>query len=370
MSENITKKIFLASRDKRSRYVFSQFKDKYEIVGTYDEQITRSDRIKMFLGAVKYFYPDYRKYRQISIASPFGVDYRAKKSEKAIRQVKNKIDFIFQYGASYPPLYTKPADIPYFVFTDSCCDPDDKTFPWRWRAPRVARDYTKKQYEVFTGAYKVFTRSQWAKDLIIKVHNLDEHKIINVGSGPIFDPIEERVDFSKKENIVLFVGGDFERKGVDVLRKSLDMVEKEVSNIQYLIIGKNTDKMKFNPHPAFKLLGPIYDRKVLSEYYSKAKVFVLASRFEPLGHVLWEAMSFSTPVIVAQAGGMPETVQEGFNGFTFPVEDHKSLAESIISIMKDDKLSEELCYNARTHFEKQGRWQHVFSRIVKVLDDC
>lgn len=362
------KNLFLASRDKRSKRLLDILSSKYNVVATYNEEITSKDKLLMFAAATKYFYPDYRKYRHISKCCPFAIDYRAKKTEKTIRSIEEKIDFIFQFGATYPPIYTKPSDIPYFVYTDSCCDPDDKTYPWRWRAPRVARDYTKKQYEVFTNATKILTHSQWAKDAIIKVHGIEEDKIIPVGSGPILDPISERVDFKEKENIVLFVGGDFHRKGVDILRNSLDKVVKEIPDVRYVIIGKNSDNLKLKPHSSFELLGPIFDKNKLIEYYRKSKVFVLASRFEPLGHVLWEAMSFSTPVIVAQTGGMPETVNEGYNGFTFPLEDHNALADQIIRVLKNDELASQLSYNARTQYEKVGHWKGVAEKISAVLD--
>ncbi|MEW5819935.1 MAG: hypothetical protein AB1782_07065, partial [Cyanobacteriota bacterium] len=209
--DNNKQKIFLASRDKRSKRLLTLFENKYQIVGSYNEEIKLKDNLLMFANALKYFYPDYRKYRQISRSAPFAIDYRAKKTEKIINELLGQIDFIFQFGATYPPLYTKPPKVPYFVYTDSCCDPDDKTFPWRWRAPRVAKDYTKKQYETFNNAKGIFTHSQWAKELILKVHNIDDKKIIVGGSGPILDPIHERVDFSEKENNILFIGGDFHR---------------------------------------------------------------------------------------------------------------------------------------------------------------
>ncbi|MGD9580924.1 MAG: glycosyltransferase family 4 protein [Vampirovibrionia bacterium] len=365
---NDKKNLFLASRDKRSKRLLDKLTSKYNVVATYNENITAKDKLLMFLMAGKYFYPDYRKYRHISKCCPYSIDYRAKKTENYLNSLDTKIDFIFQFGATYPPIYTKPPLIPYFVYTDSCCDPDDKTYPWRWRAPRVARDYANKQLEVFTNATKIFTHSQWAKDTIIKVHGIDENKIIPVGSGPILDPIDERVNFQEKENIVLFVGGDFHRKGVDILRNSVDKVANEIPDVKFVIIGKNTDKMKFKDHPNFELLGPIFDKSLLAQYYRKAKVFVLPSRFEPLGHVLWEAMSFSTPVIVAQAGGMPETVIEGYNGFTFPVENHEILADNIIKILNDNELANKLSYNAKSHYDEKGHWEGVAQRISEELD--
>lgn len=362
MTDN-KKNIFLASRDKRSKRLLDLFNKHFNILGTYNETISLTDNLIWFTTALPYFYPDYRKYRQISRSAPFTIDYRAKRTEKVIRKLNKDIDFIFQFGATYPPIYKKPSDIPYFVYTDSCCDPDDKTFPWRWRAPRVNKAYTKKQTETFENAKLIFTHSEWAKNLIKKIHGIDDQKIIVAGSGPILDPIDERIPFEQKKNIVLFIGGDFERKGVDILRNSVELVAEKIPDVEFIVIGKNSDSMTFEHHNSFKLLGPIFDRKIVGDYYRQAKIFVLPSRFEPLGHVLWEAMSYSTPVVVANSGGMPETVKEDYNGFVFPVEDHKALANSILKLLENDKLAEQYSINARNRFEEMGRWEHVFGRI-------
>ena len=37
--------------------------------------------------------------------------------------------------------------------------------------------YTKEQNKLFNKAEKIFTMSQWAKELIIKVHHINEDKI-------------------------------------------------------------------------------------------------------------------------------------------------------------------------------------------------
>ena len=54
--------------------------------------------------------------------------------------------------------------------------------------------------------------------------------------------------------------------------------------------------------------------------FASADMFVLPSRTETLGLVLLEAMAAGCPVIAARAGGIPDLVEDGVNGFLFEEE--------------------------------------------------
>jgi glycosyltransferase involved in cell wall biosynthesis len=67
------------------------------------------------------------------------------------------------------------------------------------------------------------------------------------------------------------------------------------------------------------------------DYMRMADVVVHASTLpEPFGRVALEAMACHRPVIGSDAGGMPEIVQDGVTGLTFPPGDADRLASAIV----------------------------------------
>lgn len=64
----------------------------------------------------------------------------------------------------------------------------------------------------------------------------------------------------------------------------------------------------------------------------------LTSRREGMGIVLLEYMAFRKPVVSTNAGGIPEVVQEGVNGFLVDPGDYKSMAGKIIELAQDANL--------------------------------
>jgi len=94
------------------------------------------------------------------------------------------------------------------------------------------------------------------------------------------------------------------------------------------------------PHARLALVGDGPHRKTLEQHfagmpvtmagflhgeelaaaYASSDVFVMPSRTETLGLVVLEAMSSALPVVAARAGGIPDMIQHGVNGFLFDTE--------------------------------------------------
>lgn len=66
-----------------------------------------------------------------------------------------------------------------------------------------------------------------------------------------------------------------------------------------------------------------------------ADLFVLPSQTESFGLSALEAMSCGVPAIVSDAGGMPELVTNGVDGYLLPVGDVGAMSEAAIALLSD-----------------------------------
>lgn len=62
---------------------------------------------------------------------------------------------------------------------------------------------------------------------------------------------------------------------------------------------------------------------------------VLPSESEGLPRVIIEAMAYERPVVVTEAGGMPELVRDGVEGYVVPVRDASALADAFVKLASD-----------------------------------
>lgn len=141
---------------------------------------------------------------------------------------------------------------------------------------------------------------------------------------------------------VLFVGRLAEEKHVDVL---IDAVAKTPAHlkVQAEIIGGG--EVKASLQAQAKRLG-LEDRVVfrglvsdeeLRRAYQRADVFVMPGTAELQSLVTLEAMSASTPVLLADAMALPHLVDPGQNGYLFAPGNSDELSERLTGILELDE---------------------------------
>lgn len=92
----------------------------------------------------------------------------------------------------------------------------------------------------------------------------------------------------------------------------------------------------------------------LAPFYREARVYLQLSDTEALGLSVVDALRHGLPCVVSDAGGLPEVVRDGVNGFVVPVGDVAAAARAVERLLKDDQLwaaQSIACQNAyRNHF--------------------
>ena len=82
------------------------------------------------------------------------------------------------------------------------------------------------------------------------------------------------------------------------------------------------------------------------EFLKGLDIFVLSSREEGLGSSIIEAMAAGLPVVGTDAGGIPELIQNNFNGFITPRESPEPLADALLKLAGDAELRRRFSANS------------------------
>ena len=138
---------------------------------------------------------------------------------------------------------------------------------------------------------------------------------------------------------VMFAGRLAEEKHVDVLIEAVSKTPPEL-NVHLEIVGggevrssledlvrrlRMTDRVKF--------LGLASDEE-LRRAYIQADLFCMPGTAELQSLVTLEAMSASTPVVLADAMALPHLVRDGENGYLFTPNDSDDLAKKITMVLE------------------------------------
>ena len=80
----------------------------------------------------------------------------------------------------------------------------------------------------------------------------------------------------------------------------------------------------------------------IPKWRRKARVTIVASRFEVFGMVAVEALAFGCPLVAARAGALPEIVSHEENGFLFERGSASALAHQLTTMLDQPELSAKL----------------------------
>lgn len=141
------------------------------------------------------------------------------------------------------------------------------------------------------------------------------------------------------------------QKGHRYLIRAASRVRKSVPDVRFVLVGGGpleqeirADVRRLGLDSTVLFAGSRDDAPCIGGDFD---VFALASVHEGLPIALLESMTRGTPAVVTAAGGLPEVVEDGRQGFVVPVADDAALADRILALLADAPLRERLGRAAR-----------------------
>lgn len=146
----------------------------------------------------------------------------------------------------------------------------------------------------------------------------------------------KKVDYPHR---FLFVGRFEDIKGLDVLVNAWEMVSKEKKDWELYLVGNGSLKEKLLATSEIVVKDFMQPEELVEEIVG-AGCLVLPSRSEPWGVVVHEFAAAGLPLIVSdKVGSAVSFLIPGMNGYSFKANDAKSLAKSILDVIRsEDKM--------------------------------
>jgi glycosyltransferase involved in cell wall biosynthesis len=150
----------------------------------------------------------------------------------------------------------------------------------------------------------------------------------------------------RRRDQILFVGWPNRVKGVDILLRAFERMQRSGSAARLLIVGgalyRNTRLQEeslrslassLDLDGAVTFLGRIPHEEV-ARLMAESSVLVLPSRAESFGAVLVESLACGTPVVATRCGG-PEDIVTDKVGHLVPVGDVQALADALADVLQN-----------------------------------
>ena len=176
---------------------------------------------------------------------------------------------------------------------------------------------------------------------------------LSFNSIPLGIELKDNEKFEKdySQTNILYVGNLGEHKGVHILLKAFRKIEN--MNIRLDIVGKGlcSEKLKSMSENDNRIkFHDFLEGKELIKMYQQANLTVVPSIwYDNSPMVIYESFSCRTPVIGSKIGGIPELIEDGFNGYLFEagnVNELQKLLENLIDSPETLKKLEQGTYES------------------------
>ena len=184
----------------------------------------------------------------------------------------------------------------------------------------------------------------------------NKQKAIRIFKGYSSDWFEDIIPFDfttlgipKDAIIVCSVGNHRKVKGTKYFLESSYFLNS-TKEIHYILIGNNTDTPKLKKiidnSPISNKIHILGHRNDVAALMAGADMYAQTSLSEGFGRAISEAMSVGKPIVMTNAGGCTELIDEN-SGIIVPLKDSIGIAKAISSLANNDKLRIQMGENAK-----------------------
>jgi|GEM_PF-1548857 len=207
--------------------------------------------------------------------------------------------------------------------------------------------------------------------------NLEKSRVIYIGiDTDTFHPLPHGTQTDRNELSITTIGRFEWQKGHVYALHALKILKDLGYRIQYNVIGDGSlysEVFYWKRHLGIdgqvNITGYLSHEEIISLLRS-TDIYVQPSVTESLCVAVMEAMSMALPVVASRVGGIPETVLNGKTGFLVPPAKPQALADSLATLIEDQKLRQRMGQAGRIRIienfslkHEVAGWLDLYSRF-------
>jgi glycosyltransferase involved in cell wall biosynthesis len=202
-------------------------------------------------------------------------------------------------------------------------------------------------------------------------YNLDAERVAYIPNGVGERFLFERSYQDQPVLRLLYAGTWLDQRGIFYIRDALQSLQKRRKDWTFTIAGSGMPAGHLKEFFGDSLREQILVESVvpadqMPELYAHHDVLLFPSLMEGLPSVLLEAMASGMAVITTETCGMPDVVEDGFNGLLVPTANAAAIETAILQLCENKDLRARLGTAAQETMRRYT-WQRSAVRLEKVL---
>lgn len=213
------------------------------------------------------------------------------------------------------------------------------------------------------------------KDNFIKAYKLRPNQV-HINCLGIYDCIRNFIDEDgcecESSKNILFFGRISPYKGIEFLCQAMMKVKEQVPDATLIIAGSGKIYFDITPYQDLewvKIINRYVGMEELARLLKNCAFTVCPYTDATQSGVIMTSYSLCKPVVASNVGGLSEMVEDGKTGLLVPPKDIDSLANSIITLLKDDTMRGYMTDNIRNdYFAGDKSWKIIANKYINFYE--
>lgn len=231
---------------------------------------------------------------------------------------------------------------------------------------------------------EAFTVSSYFTKATVETLGIPSEKIVVLPVGLDTEKFKKQGKFGcSTKPILLTIARLVPFKGLKYSIEAVNILQQKYPSLEYHIVGEGVIKRELEEQiKKLKLVDHVFlhgavPQEEVIRYYSCAQVFILAGivaedgEVETQGLAVQEAQSMELPVVVSNAGGLPEGVIDNVTGFIVPQKDVMAIVEKVDLLLSNPELRFKMGEAGRKyvveHFDNKVQHHKLMQLYQEVL---
>jgi glycosyltransferase involved in cell wall biosynthesis len=266
-------------------------------------------------------------------------------ARRLLSPVIDKVDGVFIHTTTMAP-----ASVDFFSKKPTVLSSDgtplnkrDMRIAYGLKPESRAAEFAKRAFyrHVFSRAAGFVAWSTWTKKSFVEDYRCKDEDVAVIPPGidlDLFAPGDRNHETPR----ILFVGGDFIRKGGDLL---LDVFRRRLRNRAELHLVTGADVAEEPGVIVYRNVSA--NSETLCRLYATSDIFVLPTRADCYSLVCMEALAAGLPIVTTRVGGIPDLVKEGETGHVVEVDDSGALGDALEALCVDPGIRQRMSVRCR-----------------------
>ncbi|GBF81258.1 glycosyltransferase family 4 protein [Aphanothece sacrum] len=189
--------------------------------------------------------------------------------------------------------------------------------------------------------------------------------------------VRQEIGIYDNDKILLTVGRLHPQKGYRELVQVIFPIVQKFPNVKFVWIGegdlRNHLVKEINKYKIENQVILLGYRSDVSRFLNAADLFIFPTHFEGgQSFAVSEAMAHGLPIVVSNASGMPEIIENKVHGLLFEKEDKHALLEAIIWALEHPQEMQEMANNAQKRvqdFSEEKMIEKTLALIKEITDN-